>query len=377
MKRNSFKKFLALLTVLVMALGVVAVPNVSANADEAKGEINFANNYDWTGQSSNIYAFASASTDASIATLTGQGAGTFQWSTFIVLERNEDYNYVVTAIHPAAQGNTADATPLGEGKIIIMIHSDAAAAHQASYDFFMSLQVNDVLAASTYWENFAGATGVQTALSFTKATAGSVGPKAPTQGALNIANGVGDDTTAGTLIAVIVPNDANATLSTLTAGTPFPDLPYWYSFVVEKDATKGTWVVTASDLVAADGANACKDVALGEGKMLIAFHDAAADTESFTFFKASATVGREYYLVGEIPAAGGALDGVYLSLEKPADPEPENPNPEEPGTEEPGAGGDKIETKGDFDAMRTITLFMVAIALVSVGLVLKKRNNVA
>lgn len=366
------KKVLALLTVLVMVLSIVAVPNVSANADEAKGEINFANGYDWTNQSTQFYAFASASEEANAGTLTGQGVGFMGWFSGIVLERDENYNYVVKVVAPADGTNEAEAEPLGEGKIAIVWHSDAATAHPETAAFFAGLQVGDVLTASTYWENFAGAAGAQTTLSFTKATEGSVGPKAPTKAALGVVNGLGD--VPGTSIVVLAPNNANVTLEVATTGSEFVGLPYWYSFVLEKDAAKGTWVVTASDLVASDNANACKDIPLGEGKMLVAIHDSATDTEALAFFKASATVGREYYLIGEIPtaeitAAGTALNDVYLSLEAPAPTPDPDPTPGEP--------GDEITPTGDFSTMGTTTLIMVSIALVSVALVLKKRNNVA
>jgi len=82
------KKVLALLTVLVMVLSVVAVPNVSANADEAKGEINFANGYDWTNQSTQFYAFASADETATAGSITGQGVGFMGWFSGVVLELN-------------------------------------------------------------------------------------------------------------------------------------------------------------------------------------------------------------------------------------------------------------------------------------------------
>ena len=66
----------------------------------------------------------------------------------------------------------------------------------------------------------------------------------------------------------------------------------------------------------------------------------------------------------EYKVNGVVTQGVYLSVEKPADPEPEKP-------------GDNVEATGDFDTMGTTVLMMVSFALVSVVLVLKKRNNVA
>jgi len=139
--------------------------------------------------------------------------------------------------------------------------------------------------------------------------------------------------------------------------------------VLEKDATKGTWVVKVADLNPTDGVCACDNETLGENKLVVAIHGGVEDKESASFFLGTAKVGQEYYLIGELPAAnlsqeGTALTGVYLSTEKPADPEPEKP-------------GDEITPAGDFDTMATTALMMVSVALVGVVLVLKKRNNVA
>ncbi|MBO5097127.1 MAG: hypothetical protein J6B96_02300 [Agathobacter sp.] len=370
------KKVLALLTVLVMVLSIVAVPNVSANADEAKGEINFANGYDWTNQSTQFYAFASADETATAGSITGQGVGFMGWFSGVVLELNEDYNYVVKLVAPADGTNEAEAETLGAGKVAIIWHSDAATAHPETAAFFASLQVGDVLTPSTYWENIAGASGAQTALSFTKAAEGSKGPKAPTKGALNVVNGYGRmveeaGVAAALDICVLSVNDATLDVATVTQGA----LNWWCSMVLEKDATKGTWVVKVADLNPTDGVCDCASEKLGENKLVVAIHGGVEDKESASFFLGTARVGQEYYLIGELPAAnlsqaGTALTGVYLSTEKPADPEPTpTPNPDEP--------GDDITPTGDFDTMATTALMMVSVALVGVVLVLKKRNNVA
>ena len=362
MKRNSFKKVLALLTVLVMTLGVVAVPNVSAKADDAaNGEINYINGYDWTGSSTSIHAFASASAEASPASMCAQGDAFLDWFYGIVLERNADYNYVVTAAQAGQADNTIDATTLGEGKIVIMFHGDAQAAHADSYNFFMSLQVNDVLAASTYWEAIAATAGAPaTALTFAPATAGSVGPKAPTKGALDVVNGLGAESEIGTKIVLLAPNDANVTVTTMTAGTPLEGLGYWYSILLEKNATKGTWVVTSADLVAGDGVNSHATEPLGEGKMLVLIHDTVTDVESAAFFKGNAQEGKEFYLVGELPATGN-LSGVYLTTEAPAPAPAPVPQP----------GG--ITNTGDNFALMVVVLF-AGVAMIAAATIAKKRN---
>ena len=99
--KNSFKKLVALFAAFVMVLGLAVVPNVSAEAAEAKGEVTFANNYDWTNMGKGIYVFASANAEDYAAKLcTGQPANFLQWNHTIVLERNKDYNYVVKSTTP-------------------------------------------------------------------------------------------------------------------------------------------------------------------------------------------------------------------------------------------------------------------------------------
>ena len=350
------KKVLALLTVLVMVLSIVAVPNVSANADEAaQGTVDFLNH--WWSDSTKIVCYSAENSTIQAVEDIYYPNGGFPWYKAIIMDMNEDGMYEVTDIIAADGSNEKGAITLTTGRVVIMYHETAA--DTASLAFYNSLQEGDLLLASVPWATIAACQAVPV---FTKAT---------TQGSLNIANGIGDATTVGTLIAALAPNNANATIDVLTAGTEFAGLPYWYTIVLEKNATSGAWVVKETDFDYSDALNTCKDEPLGEGKMIVAFHDLVTDKASAAFFLATATVGQEYYLVGEIPAAGGALDGVYLTLEAPAptpDPEP-TPNPDEP--------GDEITPAGDFDTMATTALMMVSVALVGVVLVLKKRNNVA
>lgn len=352
------KKVLALLTVLVMVLSIVAVPNVSANADEAAGGTVQYMNHWWSDPTKIVSYAADGSTIQAVEDIYYPDGG-FPWYKAIVMDMDNNGMYVVKEIVPADGTNDKGSMELTEGRVVIMYHDTAA--DTASLAFYNSLQVGDKLFASTSWENISGCSVVPV---FTKAA---------TKGALNVVNGFGrmaevDGATAALDICVVATNDATQTVASVTQGA----INWYYSMVLEKDATKGTWVVKVVDLLP-DGTCACDNETLGENKLLVAIHDGVEDKESAGFFFGTVKEGQEYYLIGEIPAAefsqaGTALTGVYLSVEKPADPEP-TPNPEKP--------GDNITTTGDFSTMGTTTLIMVSIALVSVALVLKKRNNVA
>ena len=406
MKKYSFKKLLALVTMLTMVLTLVAVPNVSANADETKGEVNYANDYD--GTANEMYVFASENATTCMAKLASGTAGMFGWWSGVLLEKNAQGNYVVTKADVATDGTlTVERTPLGAGKIVIVWHSNATAKHQASINFFGALKVNDVLTMSATWETLAAASGeLTTPISFTKATndtdTTTVTAKAPTQAALNVANGLGASGEEGTKICVLKADNAAMTLNLMTANAPtgMQGLPYWYSIVLEKNAEKGTWVVKVSDLVDGNGINDCAGEALGEGRILIAYHAAATDAQAVAFFYETANVGQEYYLVGEIPtvgsdtpATGVALTDVYLTTVKPADPAPNPGTGNESGSGSgsgnesgsgtgTGTGSGNAQTPtnpnmGDFGTTTTVTMLVAGIALAAAALVLKKRYNVA
>ena len=111
-------------------------------------------------------------------------------------------------------------------------------------------------------------------------------------------------------------------------------------------------------MVAGDGVNACKDVTLGEGKILVAWHDAATDADSKAFFSVKVAEGTKLYLVGDV--ADGDLTDVYLSLEKPAEEGGTTPEPE-------------IPNKGDNFVPMFVVLF-AGLAMVTVATIARKKN---
>ena len=179
--RNSFKKLVTVTLAFLMVVATLVVPNLTAKAEGTEGYVTMANDFDWSGLGdySNIYVYANVDDTLTPESSLGQDSAFYQWMVFVVLERNEDNNYVVTATKPQGDGCILEA-PLGEGKLVIVYQQNDSHQHSESTAFFDSLQVGDVLTPSTYWENIAESVGVlSTPITFKIAEEGSVGPTAP------------------------------------------------------------------------------------------------------------------------------------------------------------------------------------------------------
>ena len=106
------------------------------------GSIGYANGYDWTNMSDQIYVFASSDTTATPASIHGQGAGFMGWFTGIVLEYNSTNDtWVVTDVCLPDGTNEAESETLGSNKMVIAFHSDAANGHADAYNFFTKYAV--------------------------------------------------------------------------------------------------------------------------------------------------------------------------------------------------------------------------------------------
>ena len=117
-----------------------------------------------------------------------------------------------------------------------------------------------------------------------------------------------------------VSSDETATASTLL-GQPVGTFAWWYAFVLEYNEDNGTFVVTVADTLM-DGVNAIETATLGYGKLAFMFHDGFKDTDAdtFNYFLEKATVGTEFYLVGDYDVMGATWDVIadtYLTTEKP------------------------------------------------------------
>ena len=115
-------------------------PDVPVEPEEPieTGALTYANAYDWTNTTSQIYAFASSDETATPATLHGQGVGFMGWWNAIVLEYNStNATWVVTQVCTADGTNEAESVTLGANKLVVIFHADAAASQPESYNFFM------------------------------------------------------------------------------------------------------------------------------------------------------------------------------------------------------------------------------------------------
>ncbi|MBR3811170.1 MAG: phosphodiester glycosidase family protein, partial [Agathobacter sp.] len=122
-----------------------------------KGVCSFANGYDWDTTINQIYIYASSDASASISTLAGQPANTFGWWHTIILEENEDGNYVVTSAE-FGKDNNGDSETLGAGKVIIMAH-DTTTEKAEDFAWFKALKAGDVVTMDASWLEVATAYG--------------------------------------------------------------------------------------------------------------------------------------------------------------------------------------------------------------------------
>ena len=106
MLKKNLKRLLALVAVFAMAITLITVPNASAQADEAASG-TYATANTWWGGGSYLVGYAAAdSTIKDVETAKGfWPEGGFPWWTAVVMDQNEDGNYVVTEII-AADGSS-------------------------------------------------------------------------------------------------------------------------------------------------------------------------------------------------------------------------------------------------------------------------------
>ncbi|MBE5952431.1 MAG: hypothetical protein E7260_12770 [Lachnospiraceae bacterium] len=326
------------------ALTDVTLTLVETEEAQTAGGLHFANGYDWRdagdGHAHNIFAFASADATATSSTFTGQGAGFFNWWYGFVLEYNaEKGTYVVTVADMVASDGVcaAETATLGEGKIVVVFHDGAAENQADSFNYFLAnVKEGAEFTLSCDFATLAAAAGALTDVTLTV-----VEKEAVAAGGLHFANGydwrdAGDGHAHN--IFVFASADATATSSTFTGqGAGF--FNWWYGFVLEYNAEKGTYVVTVADMVPGDGVCAAETATLGEGKIVVAFHDGVAENQadSFNFFLENVKEGAEFTLscdFATLAAAAGALTDVTLTLatagtDAPVDvPEEPTPTPE-------------------------------------------------
>ena len=137
------------LSLLILAAVVLPVfgNTTSYKAAEAdgttQGVITCANMYDWNfGSYNDVIAFISLDETQTMGTLTGQSDPTvFGWFYSAYLELDTETGaWVVKQACTAPTGgeNPFHNTTLGEGKMVIMFHSNLSKSKQADLDFYMA-----------------------------------------------------------------------------------------------------------------------------------------------------------------------------------------------------------------------------------------------
>ena len=130
------------------------------------GSFDYANGYDWTNTSSQIYVFASSDSTATPISLIGQSEGFTGWWTGIVLEYNStNGTWVVTEVCLPDGTNEAEIETLGANKMVVLFHSDASAQGE-DYNFFVNhAVVGEELYLSTTLSKIQSTTGALTSAS--------------------------------------------------------------------------------------------------------------------------------------------------------------------------------------------------------------------
>ena len=295
--------------------------SVDMNADAPKGQITFVNGYDWTAQTDNIYAFASEDAEATISTITGQTANTYAWFNTVVLEENENGEYVVKA---TGYGSDTGAITegLGEGKIIIMAHSYVT-SYTETYTWLNSLMIDDIVTLNVEWSELAAinASAPEASIYFEKVEVEEPeepiipdepedpvepeDPEVPEDSVqITFANGY-DWTAQVNQIYMFATDDATASVSSITGQTAATYA--WFHTVVLEENADGNYEVVATGFGGDTGAIA---ETLGEGKIVLMAHDSTSYADSFNWLKGLA--------VGEVLTMHTAWDdiqGTYGSVE--------------------------------------------------------------
>ena len=206
-----------------------------------------------------------------------------------------------------------------------------------------------------------------------------------TQGVITCANMYDYNFGSYNDIIAFVSADNTQTLSTLT-GQDEATFAWFYNALLEYDEAKGAWVVTRADLEM-DGVNANANETLGEGKMVIMFHDNVTKTQeaSYNFFKENLVDGKELYL-GVHPSVifvvYDYVDGAFLSTVpvEVAEPEVEDTTADdtEADTTTKDTEADKdadADKEGGVNPIVIVAIVVVVIAIVGIIIVVAKRKK--
>ena len=202
-----------------------------------------------------------------------------------------------------------------------------------------------------------------------------------TQGVLTAANMYDWNFGAYNDIIVFMSYDDTQTLSTLTGQTEGDSFAWFYNFLLEYNAEKGTWVVTKADMEMGDSANQLRNETLGEGKMVVMFHDLVTtkQQESYDFFMNTVEVGAEFYLgihPDYIYDVYDYVDGAFLSTVPVEVEEPVVEDTTDTEADTTTGTDDKTDdAKGGVNPIVIVAAVVVVLAIVGVVIVVAKRKK--
>ena len=155
--KNNFKKFLAVLTVFVMALGVVALPNATAQAAESG---TYKTGQTWWGSGSYMVGYAAEnSTIEELETQMGYWPeGGFKYWRAVVFDLQNDGTWLVKEVIEPSETNNLGNVKLTTGRIVVTYHEEILKDSsfknaEANKAFFDSLKAGDVCTALGMWGN--------------------------------------------------------------------------------------------------------------------------------------------------------------------------------------------------------------------------------
>ena len=100
-------------------------------------DLTYANKYDWTNTTGQIYVFASEDAAATPYSLHGQSSAFLGWWNGIVLEYNSaNDTWQVTEVCWSDGTNEAESATLGDGKLVVIFGNQAKVSQAKAYNFF-------------------------------------------------------------------------------------------------------------------------------------------------------------------------------------------------------------------------------------------------
>ena len=100
-------------------------------------DLTYANKYDWTNTTGQIYVFASSDATATPYSLHGQSSSFLGWWNGVVFDYNSaNDTWEVTEVCAADGTNEAESATLGDGRMVVVFSNQAKVSQTKAYNFF-------------------------------------------------------------------------------------------------------------------------------------------------------------------------------------------------------------------------------------------------